>query len=67
VVRDHIHEAGILKAMGLTPRQLTATLVVSTTIVTAVGVTVAVAAALFLARRATHARDPCWPSAPPSA
>ena len=50
-LRDHVHEAGILKAMGLTPRQVMATLVVSTTIVTAIGIVVGVAAGLAVASR----------------
>src|SRR6202020_1402642 len=48
-LRDHVHEAGILKAMGLTPRQVMATLVVSTTIVTAIGIIAGVAAGLAVA------------------
>ena len=44
-LRDHVHEAGILKAMGLTPRQVMATLVVSTTIVTAIGIVAGLAVA----------------------
>ncbi|HVT70700.1 MAG TPA: FtsX-like permease family protein, partial [Trebonia sp.] len=48
-LRDHIHEAGILKAMGLTPRQVTATLVVSTTIAGAIGIVAGVAAGLAAA------------------
>jgi putative ABC transport system permease protein len=50
-LRDHVHEAGILKAMGLTPRQVTATLVVSTTIVTAIGVVAGVVAGFAVAPR----------------
>ncbi len=50
-LRDHVHEAGILKAMGLTPRQVMATLVVSTTIVTAIGVVAGVACGLAVAGR----------------
>ncbi len=50
-LRDHVHEAGILKAMGLTPRQVMATLVVSTTIVTAIGALAGVAAGLAVAPR----------------
>ena len=38
-LRDHLHEAGVLKAMGLTPRQVIATLVVNATILTTIGVT----------------------------
>jgi putative ABC transport system permease protein len=55
-LRDHVHEAGILKAMGLTPRQVTATLVVSTTIVTAIGVAAGVAAGLAAAPRLINAQ-----------
>jgi putative ABC transport system permease protein len=55
-LRDHIHEAGILKAMGLTPRQVTATLVVSTTIVTAIGVVAGVAAGCAAAPRLINAQ-----------
>ena len=55
-LRDHAHEAGILKAMGLTPRQVMATLVVSTTIVTAIGVVVGVAAGLVAAPRLINAQ-----------
>jgi putative ABC transport system permease protein len=55
-LRDHVHEAGILKAMGLTPRQVMATLVVSTTIVTAIGVVAGVAAGLAIAPRLINAQ-----------
>jgi putative ABC transport system permease protein len=55
-LRDHVHEAGILKAMGLTPRQVMATLVVSTTIVTAIGVVVGVVAGLIAAPRLINAQ-----------
>jgi putative ABC transport system permease protein len=55
-LRDHVHEAGILKAMGLTPRQVTATLVVSTTIVTAAGVVAGVAAGVIAAPRLINAQ-----------
>jgi putative ABC transport system permease protein len=55
-LRDHVHEAGILKAMGLTPRQVMATLVVSTTIVTAIGIVVGVAAGLAVAPRLINAQ-----------
>jgi putative ABC transport system permease protein len=55
-LRDHVHEAGILKAMGLTPRQVMATLVVSTTIVTAIGIVVGVAAGLAIAPRLINAQ-----------
>src|SRR5579863_5393240 len=37
-LRDHLHEVGVLKALGLTPRQVMATLVVNTAILTTVGV-----------------------------
>jgi putative ABC transport system permease protein len=55
-LRDHVHEAGILKAMGLTPRQVTATLVVSTTIAGAIGIVVGVAAGLATASRLINAQ-----------
>jgi len=55
-LRDHVHEAGILKAMGFTPRQVTATLVVSTTIVTAIGVVAGVAAGVIAAPRLINAQ-----------
>ena len=55
-LRDHVHEAGILKAMGLTPRQVMATLVVSTTIVTAIGIVAGVAAGLAIAPRLINAQ-----------
>ena len=55
-LRDHVHEAGILKAMGLTPRQVMATLVVITTIVTAIGVVAGVAAGLAAAPRLINAQ-----------
>ena len=55
-LRDHVHEAGILKAMGLTPRQVMATLVVSTTIVTAIGIVVGVATGLVVAPRLINAQ-----------
>jgi len=55
-LRDHVHEAGILKAMGLTPRQVMATLVVSTTIVTAIGVVAGVVAGLAAAPRLVNAQ-----------
>lgn len=55
-LRDHVHEAGILKAMGLTPRQVMATLVVSTTIVTAIGIVAGVASGLVVAPRLINAQ-----------
>jgi putative ABC transport system permease protein len=55
-LRDHVHEAGILKAMGLTPRQVMATLVVSTTIVTAIGVVAGVVVGLVAAPRLINAQ-----------
>jgi len=55
-LRDHVHETGILQAMGLTPRQVMATLVVSTTIVTAIGVVAGVAAGLAVAPRLINAQ-----------
>jgi putative ABC transport system permease protein len=50
-MRDHRHEVGVLAAMGLTPRQVTASLVVNTMILTAVGVTSGIVAGLVLAPR----------------
>jgi putative ABC transport system permease protein len=55
-LREHVHEAGILKAMGLTPRQVMATLVVSTTIVTAIGIVAGVAVGLVIAPRLINAQ-----------
>ena len=55
-LRDHVHEAGILKAMGLTPRQVTATLVISTTIVTAIGIVAGVAVGLVAGPRLINAQ-----------
>jgi putative ABC transport system permease protein len=50
-LRDHLHEVGVLKALGLTPRQVMATLVVNTTILTAIGVTSGTVAGLVIAPR----------------
>jgi putative ABC transport system permease protein len=50
-LRDHLHEVGVLKAMGLTPRQVMATLVVNTTILTAIGVASGTIAGLVIAPR----------------
>ena len=50
-LRDHLHEVGVLKAMGLTPRQVLATLVVNTTILTAIGVASGTIAGLVIAPR----------------
>jgi putative ABC transport system permease protein len=50
-MRDHRHEVGVLAAMGLTPRQVMATLVVNTMILTALGVTGGTAAGLVIAPR----------------
>ena len=50
-MRDHRHEVGVLAAMGLTPRQVVATLVVNTMILTAVGVTSGTVAGLVIAPR----------------
>jgi putative ABC transport system permease protein len=55
-LRDHVHEAGILKAMGLTPRQVMATLVVSTTIAGAIGIVTGAAAGLAVAPRLINAQ-----------
>jgi putative ABC transport system permease protein len=50
-LRDHLHEVGVLKAMGLTPRQVMATLVVNTTILTAIGVASGMVVGLLIAPR----------------
>ncbi len=50
-MRDHRHEVGVLAAMGFTPRQVMATLVVNTMILTAVGVTGGTVAGLAIAPR----------------
>jgi putative ABC transport system permease protein len=50
-LRDHLHEVGVLQAMGLTPGQVMATLVVNTTILTAIGVTSGTVAGLAIAPR----------------
>ena len=46
---DHLHEADVLAAIGLTPRQVMATLVVNTTILTAFGAVLGAAAGLTVA------------------
>jgi putative ABC transport system permease protein len=50
-MRDHQHEVGVLAAMGLTPRQVMATLVVNTMILTVLGVTSGLVAGLVIAQR----------------
>jgi putative ABC transport system permease protein len=50
-LRDHVHEVGVLKALGLTPRQVMATLVVNTAILTTIGVASGTAAGLVIAPR----------------
>jgi putative ABC transport system permease protein len=50
-LRDHQHETGVLAAIGLTPRQVMATLVVNTTILTALGVGAGLAAGIVAAPR----------------
>ncbi len=50
-LRDHVHEVGVLKALGLTPRQVMATLVVNTAILTSIGVASGTAAGLVIAPR----------------
>jgi putative ABC transport system permease protein len=50
-MRDHRHETGVLAAMGLTPRQVMATLVTNTMILTALGVAVGTVAGLVAAPR----------------
>jgi putative ABC transport system permease protein len=48
-VGDHLHEAEVLAAIGLTPRQVMATLVVNTTILTGFGAAAGTAAGLTVA------------------
>ncbi|MGH3419345.1 MAG: FtsX-like permease family protein, partial [Streptosporangiaceae bacterium] len=50
-MRDHRHEVGVLAAMGLTPRQVVATLVTNTMILTLLGVTSGTVAGLLIAPR----------------
>ena len=50
-LRDHRHETGVLAALGLTPRQVMATLVVNTTILTLIGVAGGLLAGLVVAPR----------------
>jgi putative ABC transport system permease protein len=50
-LRDHRHEVGVLAALGLTPRQVMATLVVNTTILTLIGVAGGVAVGMAVAPR----------------
>jgi putative ABC transport system permease protein len=48
-IGDHLHEAGVLAAIGLTPREVMATRVVNTTILTAVGAAIGTASGLTVA------------------
>ena len=50
-MRDHRHEVGVLAAMGLTPRQVMATLVTNTMILTVLGVASGTVAGLVIAPR----------------
>jgi putative ABC transport system permease protein len=50
-LRDHLHEASVLKAMGLTPRQVIVTLVVNATILTTIGVTAGLVTGLIAGPR----------------
>jgi putative ABC transport system permease protein len=50
-MRDHRHEVGVLAAMGLTPRQVVATLVTNTMILTLLGVSGGIVAGLLIAPR----------------
>jgi putative ABC transport system permease protein len=54
---DHLHEAEVLAAIGLTPRQVMATLVVNTTILTAFGAAVGTAAGLTVAPLLVNAQS----------
>jgi putative ABC transport system permease protein len=50
-MRDHRHEVGVLAAIGLTPRQVMATLVTNTMILTVLGVASGTVAGLVIAPR----------------
>jgi putative ABC transport system permease protein len=50
-LRDHLHEVSVLKAMGMTPRQVVATLVVNSSILATIGVTAGTLAGLVIAPR----------------
>lgn len=50
-LRDHRNEVGVLEAIGLTARQVMATLVVNTTILTIIGVTIGTLAGLEIGPR----------------
>jgi putative ABC transport system permease protein len=50
-MRDHRHEVGVLAAMGLTPRQVVATLVTNTMILTLLGVGSGIVVGLLIAPR----------------
>jgi putative ABC transport system permease protein len=50
-LRDHRHETSVLAALGLTPRQVMATLVVNTTILTVLGVSCGVLVGVLVAPR----------------
>ncbi len=54
--RDHLNETGVLQAMGLTPRQVVVTRVVSAMILTLAGVSAGLAAGLALAPRLINAQ-----------
>jgi putative ABC transport system permease protein len=54
--RDHLNEAGVLQAMGLTPRQVVVTRVVSAMILTVAGMSAGLAAGLALAPRLINAQ-----------
>lgn len=55
-LRDHEHETGVLAALGLTPRQVLATLVINTMILTTVGACLGMAAGLLVAPRLINAQ-----------
>jgi putative ABC transport system permease protein len=54
-LRDHLRDIGVLRAMGLTPAQLMAALVTSTTILALTGVAAGTAVGLALAARLINA------------
>jgi putative ABC transport system permease protein len=55
-LRDHMHETGVLQAMGFTPRQVVITRVVSALILTLAGVSAGIAAGLVVTPRLINAQ-----------
>jgi putative ABC transport system permease protein len=54
-MRDHVRDLGVLRAMGLTPRQLATTLWTRTAVLALIGVAVGTTAGLLLATRLINA------------